>query len=33
MSPLDSIPGIEGLVIDCVERAQHVHVWGPYLTA
>jgi transposase len=28
MSPLDSILGIEGLVIDRVQRAQHIHVWA-----
>ena len=38
MSPIDSIPGIEGLVIQSVERAKNIHVWArmtarPYCTA
>jgi transposase len=28
MSPIDSIPGIEGLVIQRVERAKNIHVWA-----
>jgi hypothetical protein len=28
MSPIDSIVGIEGLVVERVKRAQDIHVWA-----